>query len=63
MRQRGRNVIDVDHHRSSIADAIVHQVEHGPYSPEPIYGDGNAGQRIANILATCSVRLQKQITY
>ena len=63
MRQRGRNVIDVDHNRSSIADAIVHQVEHGPYSPEPIYGDGNAGQRIANILATCSVRLQKQITY
>jgi UDP-hydrolysing UDP-N-acetyl-D-glucosamine 2-epimerase len=63
MRQRGRNVIDVDHNRSSIADAIVHQVEHGPYCPEPIYGDGNAGQRIANILATCAVRLQKQITY
>lgn len=63
MRQRGRNVIDVDHNRSSIADAIVHQVEHGPYCPEPIYGDGIAGQRIANILATCSVRLQKQITY
>ena len=30
---------------------------------EPIYGDGQAGERIAETLATCSFRVQKRITY
>ena len=30
---------------------------------EPIYGDGRAGERIAEILATCTPRVQKRITY
>ena len=63
MRQRAGNVIDVDHNRTAIADAICHHLECGPYHPAPIYGDGHAGERIAGILSTCSVRLQKQITY
>lgn len=63
MRQRGRNVIDIDHNRTAIADAILNQVEHGRYCSEPIYGDGHAGTRIADILGRCSVQLQKQITY
>ena len=62
-RQRGSNVIDVDYHRTAIADAINHQLRHGRYPSEPIYGDGRAGERIAQILATCQVRIQKQITY
>ena len=36
----------------SIADAIERQIEHGRYASEPIYGDGKAGARIADILAT-----------
>lgn len=63
MRQRGRNVVDVDYHCEEIADAVVHQMKHGPYPSEPIYGDGRAGERIADILSRCSWRLQKQITY
>jgi UDP-N-acetylglucosamine 2-epimerase len=63
MRQRGKNVIDVDYNRTAIADTIMQQVEHGPYPSEPIYGDGHAGERIADVLSRCSVRLQKQITY
>src|SRR5438309_1685979 len=63
MRERGRNVVDVDYHREAIADAIVEQVKHGPYESEPIYGDGHAGERIADVLAHCSWRLQKRITY
>ena len=63
MRQRGSNVIDVEPNRESIADAIMQQMEHGPYPSEPIYGDGHAGERIADILSSCSYRLQKQITY
>jgi UDP-N-acetylglucosamine 2-epimerase len=63
MRQRGKNVVDVDHHGEAIADAVEHQVKHGPYRSEPIYGDGRAGQRIADVLSQCTWRVQKQITY
>jgi len=63
MRQRGSNVIDVEYSESEIADAIAEQRNHGRYEHEPIYGDGHAGQRIADVLATCTWRLQKQITY
>jgi len=63
MRQRGSNIMDVDHDRKEITDAIDQQMKHGRYPSEPIYGDGNAGERIADVLSHCSVRLQKQITY
>jgi UDP-hydrolysing UDP-N-acetyl-D-glucosamine 2-epimerase len=62
-RQRGRNVVDVDHDCEEIAEAISSQVHHGPYPSEEIYGDGHAGPRIADVLADCTWRLQKQITY
>lgn len=62
-RQRGRNVIDVESKAEPIADAIMQQVELGSYVSEPIYGDGHAGERIADVLANCSWQLQKQITY
>jgi UDP-hydrolysing UDP-N-acetyl-D-glucosamine 2-epimerase len=63
MRQRGHNVIDVGNDREEIADAIQQQLDHGRYDSEPIYGDGHAGVRIADVLSTCSWQLQKRITY
>jgi UDP-hydrolysing UDP-N-acetyl-D-glucosamine 2-epimerase len=63
MRQRGPNVVDVDYNRVEISDAIADQMRHGPYANEPIYGDGHAGERIADVLSGCTWRLQKQITY
>jgi UDP-hydrolysing UDP-N-acetyl-D-glucosamine 2-epimerase len=62
-RQRGENVIDVDHDRAAIADAVGRQVAHGRYPREEIYGDGRAGQRIADVLSTVEVSIQKRITY
>ena len=62
-RERGRNVIHVDHDREQIIDAIRRQLSNGRYPPEHIYGDGHAGKRIADILSRCSVRIQKQIAY
>lgn len=62
-RERGSNVIDVDYQRAHIVDAVRRQVAHGRYPSEHIYGDGAAGPRIADILATSPLRLQKQITY
>lgn len=62
-RTRGRNVIDVDYDRAAVADAIRRQVAHGLYPQETIYGDGNAGRRIAEALATIPLRSHKTITY
>jgi UDP-hydrolysing UDP-N-acetyl-D-glucosamine 2-epimerase len=62
-RERGVNVIDVGHDRAEIAGAIRRQVAHGRYPSDPIYGDGRAGARIAEVLATCDVKIQKRITY
>jgi UDP-hydrolysing UDP-N-acetyl-D-glucosamine 2-epimerase len=62
-RERGSNVVDVDHDRSHIVDAIQKQVLHGPYPSEPIYGDGNAGKRIADIIATVALNIHKRMTY
>ncbi len=62
-RDRGRNVIDVDYDKSEIKDAIIKQIKNGHYVKEDIYGDGNAGKKIAEILATKNVNVQKCITY
>ncbi|MBM3145128.1 MAG: UDP-N-acetylglucosamine 2-epimerase (hydrolyzing) [Chloroflexi bacterium] len=62
-RQRGSNVIDVDYDRGQIIAAIEKQLQHGPYPSEPIYGDGHAGERIADILATTELDIHKRMTY
>ena len=62
-RDRGSNVLDVPYDKDKIKVAIARQVSHGPYPMEPIYGDGHAGQRIADILSTEVVDVQKCITY
>lgn len=62
-RQRGANVIDVGYDREPIVEATRRQLGHGPYEHEPIYGDGRAGQRIADILARCELRIGKRIAY
>jgi UDP-hydrolysing UDP-N-acetyl-D-glucosamine 2-epimerase len=62
-RQRGTNVVDVPHDVHAIAEAIHHQLGRGSYPHEPIYGDGKAGDRIADVLATCELHVEKRIAY
>lgn len=62
-RERGNNVIDAGYDQREIADAAGRQISHGRYPAEHMYGDGKAGERIANVLARCRVRVQKKITY
>jgi UDP-hydrolysing UDP-N-acetyl-D-glucosamine 2-epimerase len=63
MRDRGDNVIEVGYVKKQISDAIARQVQHGRYAMNPIYGDGTAGTKIADVLATEKVDIQKCITY
>ncbi|MBK5957172.1 UDP-N-acetylglucosamine 2-epimerase (hydrolyzing) [Rhodoplanes elegans] len=63
MRDRGENVIEVPYDKKQISDAIARQVKHGHYAMNPLYGDGSAGRKIADVLATEEVDVQKCITY
>jgi UDP-hydrolysing UDP-N-acetyl-D-glucosamine 2-epimerase len=62
-RQRGSNVVDAGYDRDEIAAAVRRQLEHGPYESEPIYGDGHAGERIADVLSRVEVTVQKRNAY
>ena len=62
-RERGSNVIDVACDSKRIEAAIKQQIQHGKYLSEPIYGDGTAGEKIAQILYETEVEVQKRITY
>ncbi len=57
-RERGPNVIDVPHDAAAIRAAIEKQMAHGPYPASMIYGDGHAGERIAEVLATAPLELK-----
>jgi UDP-hydrolysing UDP-N-acetyl-D-glucosamine 2-epimerase len=56
-RQRGPNVIDVPHDAEQIARAVQQQVAHGRYPSSSLYGEGNSGERIAEVLASVSHRI------
>jgi UDP-hydrolysing UDP-N-acetyl-D-glucosamine 2-epimerase len=63
-RARGKNVVDVSPSKEEIKEAILRQVKNGRYDPEYIYGNGHAGQAIADILSSVKeLRPQKQIYY
>mgnify|MGYP000294530929 FL=1 len=62
-RLRTDNVVQVDYKSNDIANAIRSQIKHGKYQSSDIYGDGTAGEKIADILANCEPCIQKTITY
>ena len=62
-RLRGSNVIDVESDITAIQAAIITQITHGAYASENIYGQGNAGQAIAEVIANAKVNIKKVINY
>ena len=62
-RDRAANVTDVAHDRNAIVAAVRQQIAHGRYPSDHLYGDGTAGPRMAEILATAPLRVQKRLTY
>lgn len=62
-RDRGCNVRDVSYDRRDIAEAIQHHKLNGHCRPDPLYGDGHAGERIAQLLAEASLSIEKRLTY
>jgi UDP-hydrolysing UDP-N-acetyl-D-glucosamine 2-epimerase len=62
-RERGANVIDVPHDRAAIGEAIRTHVRRGKVAADHLYGDGRAGVRIADCLATVDLPIEKRLTY
>lgn len=62
-RERGPNVIDVQYNSDEIERAIKKQLDHGRYERSLLYGDGKAGERIAQVLKRDLPSLQKRLNY
>jgi UDP-hydrolysing UDP-N-acetyl-D-glucosamine 2-epimerase len=62
-RERGRNVIDVPHHRDAISGAVAAHRRAARPQRDLLYGDGHAGKRIADVLARAELTVEKRLTY
>lgn len=62
-RERGPNVIDVDYDRNEIKAAISRHISGSRPPRVTLYGDGRAGERIADVLSTAPLTYTKRLTY
>lgn len=62
-RDRGRNVCDVAYDRGEIVKGIEKHLGNGRYPQDRLYGDGQAGRRIADLLSREPLRIEKRLTY
>ena len=62
-RDRGRNVVDVGYDRYEIGESIADLFRDRPRLRDMIYGEGNAGRNIADVLAGCELTIEKMLTY
>ena len=62
-RARGNNVKDVDYSRASITQAIEECFNEDRPRSSSVYGGGNAGHQIADVLSKVEIRFHKTITY
>ena len=59
-RDRGKNVVDCNYHSLEIEKAIKYLIRHGKYKTETLYGNGNSGSKIVQILNYCELSTVKQ---
>ncbi len=59
-REKDKNIVEVDFEKDNIRDAILKQITHGLYEKSALFGNGNSGQRIAEILESIEVSIQKK---
>lgn len=62
-RQRGSNVVDVSYDKEEIKKAIKERIYSKTIKTENIYGKGNSGEKIADILANVKLSFHKTIEY
>jgi UDP-N-acetylglucosamine 2-epimerase len=62
-REHGPNVVHVGYDSDEIEAVIRQQIAHGRYQRSTLFGDGRAGQRIADLLGESDLRVQKKLCY
>lgn len=62
-RDRGHNVLDIADDRREIGAAIKRQTQNGRYPSDSMYGNGQAGKRIAQHLTEAPLKIEKRLTY
>jgi len=62
-RDRAPNVIDVGYDRREIAKAVQAHLANSRPASSTLYGDGKSGQRVADLLATVPLSIEKRLTY
>ena len=62
-RDRGYNVIDVDYNTNQILDALDKHLENPNIPTSHVYGGGDAGNKIADLLEKLPLRFHKTLTY
>ncbi len=62
-RDRAPNVIDVDYDSFEIKKAIQAQIKNGRYQSSEIFGDGFAGRKMAEILASVNLDVNKKLNF
>jgi UDP-hydrolysing UDP-N-acetyl-D-glucosamine 2-epimerase len=62
-RERGENVIDVGYDRHEIVAAVRRHLSNGRYPRNPLYGDGRAGECIADVLSDAPLHIEKRLAY
>ncbi|WP_395064908.1 UDP-N-acetylglucosamine 2-epimerase [Flavobacterium sp.] len=62
-RDRGTNVIDVEYDKNQIIEAVIKIRENGKSAASSVYGGGNAGEEIANLLQQVPLQFHKTIMY
>ena len=62
-REQADNCINTSYSHSEIEAAIRSQLKNGRYPSDRLYGDGKAGERIADILSDVDINIQKRLMY
>ena len=62
-RLRGENVIDIDYNEDKIKKAIKSQLSHPKNTKSNVYGNGDSGKKIAEVLANTDLHFHKTIMY
>jgi UDP-N-acetylglucosamine 2-epimerase len=62
-REHGKNLISCEPKQNQILDSINHQLQHGRYANEGLYGDGTAAPNIVKTLENFTPYVQKTLQY
>jgi UDP-hydrolysing UDP-N-acetyl-D-glucosamine 2-epimerase len=62
-RECGLNIIHANYNRKDIESKVIQQMNNGTIYGEKIFGSGDAGEKIANKLASIRLNFTKRMTY